>query len=692
MAIEKLEQTAGMTAQEIEGYVQVQIARVKEIELLYPRIFAEEEQDLLLERVLQRNDDFVDIAVLDTSGLETSRKNRFISVRPEELKDRSETEEYQKTREKKIYIGQMYLDKGRPLFTIGYSIYDGRNSFQGAVLVKVDGRFLQDAVRNTTIAREQGRAFIVNTKGIVIAHPDISQVLAQRDFSHLSSVSMVLAGEETPPRGVFYTNELGNEVAAAWTPIRVRLNGIKEPLQPGWYVIAEENAAHTLQYQQKMLRFILVALTVVVGLAGMGVIFVSRRVVAPIEKLHQAASQIGQGEFTRHLEIKTGDEIEDLSMAFNQMSQDLSDSINKITQDRNIISVERNKLEVVISGITDMVVAVDQENRIVTFNRIAEKLLGMQEEQVLGKPLNAVLTFYDKENEVDLRPYCHPKEKKYEGIVFEQSNLKMVADQKIKYVHLTISQIRQSAEVDLGCILTIHDSTAEMEFEEMKLDFVSIAAHELRTPLTAITGYLSFLTGEDLPISEEQKTFLKRTEIASQQLNTLVENLLNITKIEKGAMSLTCKPLDMLAVVKKVRDQMADRAEQKQISMTVTISAQALPMVSADEFRIEEVITNLLQNAINYTDTGGSIHISFTLEDARVVTHIADTGQGIPKDAIPKLFTKFFRVSGALEQGAKGTGLGLYITKAIVEKHGGTIWVDSEQGRGSTFSFSLPLV
>ena len=214
-----------------------------------------------------------------------------------------------------------------------------------------------------------------------------------------------------------------------------------------------------LRFQQEMLRFFLVALTIVAGLSALGIIFVSQKVVSPIEKLHKGAIQIGKGTFNYNLEIKTGDEIEELSLAFNQMSQDLYESINKITEDRNIISAEKNKLEVVMSGITDMVVATDQENRIITFNRVAEELLGVSQPDVLGKPVASVMTFYDQEKPVDLALYCQTKNRPQEGMVFKQQNLKMIAGQREKFVNLTISQIQKGEEVNLGCIFTIRDIT-----------------------------------------------------------------------------------------------------------------------------------------------------------------------------------------------------------------------------------------
>ena len=241
-----------------------------------------------------------------------------------------------------------------------------------------------------------------------------------------------------------------------------------------------------------------------------------------------------------------------------------------------------------------------------------------------------------------------------------------------------------------GKVFIFHDISKEQELERMKIDFVSMAAHELRTPLTSIKGYLSVFMEENSALSDDHKTYLKRMNIASDQLIVLVENLLNITKIEKGALALNLESLDIVQTVKEIVDLLHERATQKNVTLAFPYIT-TIPKVKADKLRITEVITNLLANAIAYTDINGSVTILFEEKEGEVITHIKDTGQGIPKEALPHLFTKFYRVSGKLEQGSKGTGLGLYIAKAIIDMHNGKIWVESEVGIGSTFSFSLPI-
>jgi two-component system phosphate regulon sensor histidine kinase PhoR len=225
----------------------------------------------------------------------------------------------------------------------------------------------------------------------------------------------------------------------------------------------------------------------------------------------------------------------------------------------------------------------------------------------------------------------------------------------------------------------------------MKLDFVSMAVHELRTPITAIRGYMSvFLAENDQLLNADQKMLTHNVYAASERLGALVENLLSVSRIEKASLSMNLKTADWFETIKEVVNELAVRANEKHISMTLRTPSAALPTLHIDKLRMSEVLSNLILNALNYTAENGHITIWTDMTDGYVVTHIQDNGRGISKSDITHLFTKFFRVTSALE-GTKGTGLGLYLSKAIVDKHKGKIWVESEPGKGSIFSFSLPI-
>ena len=421
--------------------------------------------------------------------------------------------------------------------------------------------------------------------------------------------------------------------------------------------------------------------------------WVAGRIVSPIQKLSLAFHQLGLGNLDTRVNIHTRDELENLAGGFNKMAEDLKKLIGTLQQEREVASAEKNKLAVVLSGITDAVIAVDLHQVVVVFNSAAEELTGYTAAEAVGKPVGELVKVFGLEGEIAASVYCPIRNDDFEGVVFSQKNAKLIAKgDKEVYADILTGKIMEGPHVNLGCIIALHDVSKEKKLEEMKLDFVSMAAHELRTPLTSLKGYLSvFIQDSKVGLTPDQQMFLSRMNIAASQLSSLVENLLSVSRIERGIFTVNAAPVDWVGHINKSIEEFQDRAKDKKIQLDFVLPNGPIDKVAVDTLRITEVLSNLLANAIAYTQSGGSVTVFLEQKGNEIVTHVKDTGQGIPKDALPHLFTKFFRVSGPLESGSKGTGLGLYISKSIVELHRGKIWVESEEGHGSTFSFSLPI-
>lgn len=355
---------------------------------------------------------------------------------------------------------------------------------------------------------------------------------------------------------------------------------------------------------------------------------------------------------------------------------------------------DNNKLALILSAIKDGVIALDKAGNVVLFNPAAENLTGASFKEVLNKPITQILKFYQNNTEIAASLLCS-EDKTSQEFAYQKEEIKIISfKNKQGIVNITSNYIKEGDKENLGCILTLHDITEEKRFEAMKLDFVSMAAHELRTPLTSIKGYLSvFMNENKTKFDADQTTFLTRISISTEQLLALIENLLNVSKIERGIFNVNTFASDWVEIVQQTFDQFSERAKEKNLELTFIKPTEVIPKIMVDRIRIVEVLSNLLSNAIAYTAPGGKIKIWVELapDKSSVITHVSDTGEGIPKEAIPYLFTKFFRVSGKLEQGSKGTGLGLYISKEITQMHHGKIWVESEAGKGSIFSFSLPV-
>ena len=346
---------------------------------------------------------------------------------------------------------------------------------------------------------------------------------------------------------------------------------------------------------------------------------------------------------------------------------------------------------------TDPIIVLDTKWQVKYLNASAQIISGVKKLDAVGKRIDQFVRLYDKNNQ-EILPAAYLKTliDNPETKIFSQSEVKIISSLN-QQAHADVSVYKPplGSSIDVSCILLFQDKTKEKQLEAMKLDFVSMAAHELRTPLTSIKGYISVFINENKDkLTPDQMMFVTRINTSTQQLAGLVENLLSVARVERGAMSLHTQIVNWVDNVKSQVETFEHRAQEKRISLKFMQPAEDIPQVQVDLVRINEVLNNMIANALNYTEPMGKIEISIDRDGDQVCTHIKDTGKGIAKENLDKLFTKFFRVQGgAAEQASKGNGLGLYLSKAIVDLHKGKIYAESEGiGKGSTFTFCLPAI
>ncbi|OGE33698.1 hypothetical protein A3C59_01035 [Candidatus Daviesbacteria bacterium RIFCSPHIGHO2_02_FULL_36_13] len=403
----------------------------------------------------------------------------------------------------------------------------------------------------------------------------------------------------------------------------------------------------------------------------------------PLQKLIQNSENISQGNFSQRIDIRSGDEFEELGNALSQMGEKISKIHSETEKQKDSAVSENSRLNQVLSSIVDGIIALDFNKNIILSNKSAQQLSGYTDKELQGQPIDKLMHFFVETEEILPKSYCQ--------LNFNKSAKLVGKDGRGTKVNITTSQIGEAVQTNLSYILILHDLSKEEELERMKFDFVSMASHELKTPLTSIVGYLSVFVNENKDkLPKEEWELVNRSLIAAQQLFTLVQNLLNVNKIEREQITITPQSLDFLPILSKCVEDLKNQATLKNISLILN-KPNNLPQVLADPIRVSEVVTNLVANAINYTNPGGKVNISVAISPSEVTTSVSDTGVGIPKEAMPHLFTKFFRVSNTMQQASKGTGLGLYIAKSIIEKHNGKIWVESVEGKGSIFYFTLPV-
>ncbi|HWY79125.1 MAG TPA: ATP-binding protein [Candidatus Sulfotelmatobacter sp.] len=335
-----------------------------------------------------------------------------------------------------------------------------------------------------------------------------------------------------------------------------------------------------------------------------------------------------------------------------------------------------------IAALNEAAIAINTKNCIILFNTAAENITGVSVKDAIGQPIDKILRLSVEQTPVLYKTYSDsPEERHSSTLTLHNTNEAMTQ------IIVTIAKHAIGSDYTL---ITLMDTSKEKQLEEMKVDFVSMAAHELRTPLTAIRGYTSLLQMHyATQLDQSAKELLTRLIVSTTNLTNLIDNLLSVSRIERNSLIIEAKPLDLGIIIKDIFSSFEQQAHTKNQHFTLNLPDN-LPQVMADPFRIGQVFINLISNALNYTPDGGTITVTVADRTDHLEVTVQDTGEGIPPEALPRLFTKFFRVSGSLEQGSKGTGLGLYITKSIVEMHKGKIWAQSTFGKGSTFIFTLP--
>jgi|GEM_PF-3917572 len=338
---------------------------------------------------------------------------------------------------------------------------------------------------------------------------------------------------------------------------------------------------------------------------------------------------------------------------------------------------------------------VDEQGRLITFNRKAETLLGFREPDVLGQVFDRVLSFQTKTRE----PVAH--ETLPEVMIQSGEETALESTSYIESVHghwrlfaLHVEPRFGAEGRRCGAVTTLKYIGEEQEIDRMKSDFAAIAAHELRTPLTTINGSLEmYLAMREGTLSAEDMMLLGGMKSNVVRLQKLVENLIRISRLEQGNFVLRTTELDWPVLMKASNTEYAPIAQKNNVALVFEINGAAFPKVQGDEAALREVVDNLVRNAIEHTPPGGSVKVVYSYDPAkeRVETSIQNSGKGLSKEELQHLFTKFYRASKERTFTDMHLGLGLYITRALVDFHHGEIVAKSEEGQGATFSFWLPV-
>ena len=402
------------------------------------------------------------------------------------------------------------------------------------------------------------------------------------------------------------------------------------------------------------------------------------KIVRPITLLIEKIKLIAQGDYKQRLPGKGNDEIAELSREFNTMAARLNSyeemNVQKLME-------EKQKAEGIVDSIGDVVLVTDSENRLIVLNRAAEKIFDIRKDEVLRNHFLEVIKNEEIFEQVK-RTLGGEKneEKNYVDVNLEKDGEK-------KYFRVKSKPIKNEQREIIGVVTLMQDITKLKEVDSMKSEFVSTVSHEFRTPLTSMGMAVNLmLDGTTGDINEEQRELLQALKEDQERLNSLVSDLLDLSRIESGKIQMDIQPNSLYEIVENALSPFHIQLKENDVKLKIDVS-EDLPKVKADFNKISWVIANLVGNALRYVpkDGTGKIEISAKKTMNKVLVSVSDNGTGIPEDMQEKIFEKFVKANDS--QG--GTGLGLAISREIMLAHGGEIWVSSKQGAGSTFYFTL---
>lgn len=405
------------------------------------------------------------------------------------------------------------------------------------------------------------------------------------------------------------------------------------------------------------------AITIILG------ILVARTITRPISDMRKQAQAMSKGNYARKVRVYGTDEIGQLAIAFNHLT-------NRLQEAQSTTEAERRKLASVLSNMTDGVIATDRKGKIILINDPALELLHDSRETTLNRPIASVLRL---DQEYSFEDLIHMK---------DPVNLDFNMNDAPYVLRANFSVIQKETGFVNGLITVLHDITEQEKIDMERREFVANVSHELRTPLTTMRSYLEALAEGAWKDENIAPTFLNVTQTETERMIRLVNDLLQLSKMDSQEYELNLEFVEF----NKFFTQIIDRFEMSKSQNVefIRLLPEKSYFVDIDTDKLTQVIDNIISNALKYSPDGGNIRFGFTVHDNMIRVMISDDGMGIPKENVTRIFDRFYRVDRARARSMGGTGLGLAIAREMIEAHGGKIWAESEEGQGTTIFFTLP--
>ncbi len=414
-------------------------------------------------------------------------------------------------------------------------------------------------------------------------------------------------------------------------------------------------------------KLILLAAGFAIFLTTIFAFFLSTRITAPLRKMREAAFEVARGKFDTKLPMVTHDEIGELAIAFNQMGRQLKFNINALNQ-------EKEHLANILSSMADGVITLNRDGTILVSNPPAERFLQAW--------------YYQEGNTKDENIPGEVREMFQRAVSVEKEQAIELTYQGRTWV-IVMSPLYSQTHIR-GAVAVIRDMTEERRLDKLRKDFIANVSHELRTPISMLQGYSEAIVDDIAETPEEKKELASVIYDESLRMGRLVNDLLDLARMEAGHISLNYENADIPVFIEKIIRKFQGLAKEKNVLLSYKMTGQGMFKLDVD--KMEQVLTNLVDNALRHTGNGGEIIIYVRLTELGLKMDVQDSGHGIPEEDLPFVFERFYKADKARTRGRAGTGLGLAIVKNIVETHHGNISVHSKINEGTTFSLFIPRI
>jgi signal transduction histidine kinase/HAMP domain-containing protein len=549
--------------------------------------------------------------------------------------------------------GELYLAIGGP-FRLSSDPEKEGGTPVGAVIVAEPLQSLLDQIKETAVAR---RVTVYGADGQVLA----TTVTLDEDEPQREELAISPAFFQTvvnDPERTFQREAevLRRSVRFAYFVFRIRNEAV------GVMSVGIDSSFVTEAGVSGRMQLAAIFTVAVFAVVGVGYL-VSRRLIIPIMQLVRTTREIAKGDLTQRTGLRSDDELGTLAETFDDMTEKLEKRTSELERTLKEQREEASRVQAILSSIAEGVLLEDQSSRIAIMNPAGQDLLDTLADQFkASKPVREIETATDA--------------KRFE-----------IGD---RVISVETSPVLMPDGKQLGKVLVLRDITRETEVDRLKDGFIAQISHELRTPLTSIKGFSDLLlSAVGSRIGDQQRLFVETINRHANALEDMIGDLLDFTQLEAGNLGLRVEPMSIENVVRQVADKWAGRFEEKDLQFSISIEGP-IPQILGDEARLRRALDNLVENAWNYT-VEGEATVSLGANEHSVTVAVKDTGVGIAPEDQSHLFTRFYRVGLDRTVDVRGVGVDLYVTKAIIEGHGGKIWVESELGKGSTFTFTLPL-